>query len=52
MSFNENAYTVHENEGAVDVTLNLDRQVPYDDYSFTLAIVDGTTSELCSVNVY
>ena len=52
MSFDKNAYTVHEKERAVDVTLNLEEPIPYGDYDLTLVIDDGTTSELCSVNVY
>lgn len=36
--------------GAVDVTLKINKPILYDDYSLTLAIDDGTTSELFSVN--
>ena len=51
MSFDKTTYTVEEQQGAVDVTLNLDKLVPFADYTVDLEINDGTTCELYSVNV-
>ena len=50
VSFIEPAYTIEERQRAVDVTLNLNRLVPFTDHSLTLEISDGTTSKSCSVN--
>ena len=44
-SFIQPAYTVEEAQGAVDVTLNLSKPVPFTDHSLRLEITDGTTSK-------
>ena len=46
VSFDKTSYTVEEKQGAVDVTLNLDKPIPFTDYTVNLTINDDTTSEL------